>query len=156
MELQIANSSVWETVFFVLMMVVTLLGGLVFAAATAALGNPKYKDKIKDKAVYATGAVMVVGILGAAFGGFMSGEQAVNQNHATFSQQLMDEYHVKMDRSPGDVLQDLSRSDVSDVVFTRDGKVTPVLIRRVDSRDDAYKMTLEFIDLGDKSLYPKP
>lgn len=137
-------------------MVFTALGSLVLAAATAALSKPKYKDKVKDKAVYATGAVMVVGILGAAFGGFMSGEQAVNQNLAVFSQQLMDEYHVKMDRSPGDVLGDLSKKGVSDVVLTRDGKDTPVLIRRVDNKDDAYKMTLEFIDLSDKSLYPKP
>ena len=150
MEFQFSQHSTGEVICLV------VIGLLTLAAAGIVVVAQHGKGKKADVIVFGGGAVILVGLLLAAFGGFRSSVQTMTKDQTAFSQQLMDEYHVKMNRSPGDVLGELSKKGVSDVVFTRDGKDTPVLIRRVDSKDDAYKMTLEFIDLGDKSLYPKP
>jgi hypothetical protein len=149
MEFHFVPRSMGEIAMFVAICIFTIAGAGVLAVAIRGK-----EGKTTDRIVYGGGTAVIVMLLLSAFGGIMLGARAITQNHATFSQQLMDEYHVKSNRDPGDTIGELERSGMSSAVFTRDGKDTPVLIRRIDM--DSTKMTMEFIVLDNKSLYPKP
>lgn len=150
MDFQFSQHSVGEISMLVVIGILTLAAvGVVVVAIHG-------KGKNTDKIVYGGGVAVVVGLLMAGFGGFMFSVQTMTENQAAFGQQLMDEYHVKINRSPGDVMAEVYHAGESNVVFTRDGKDTPVLIKRIGGNDDAYKMAMQFIVLDANSLYPKP
>jgi hypothetical protein len=145
MEFHFVQPSTGEIAMFVAIGIVGLLTAGILAVAIRGK-----EGKTTDRIVYGG----IVFLLLSTFGEIMFGPQIITQNHTTLSQQLMDEYHVKSNRDPGETISELERSGVSSAVFTRDGKDTPVLIRRINMDDK--KMTMEFIVLDNKSLYPKP
>lgn len=96
-------------------------------------------------------AIAVTCVMGCFGGGVLN----TQQNNASFSQQLMDEYHATSNRPLDKIKAELDSSGGSNAVFTKDGKATPVFIKLVNHDDKDY-MTMQFLVLDDRSLYPKP
>ena len=102
MEFQFSQHSIGEVLCLV------VIGLLTAAAAGIVVVAQHGKGKNADVIVFGGGAVILVGLLLTAFGGFSFGVQTMTKDQTAFSQQLMDEYHLNMNRSSGDVLGDLS------------------------------------------------
>lgn len=101
-------------------------------------------------------AVIGVAVAMTCFMGcILVGQLNMNQNNASFGQQLMDEYHATSNRPLSKIKSELDASGGSNAIFTKDGKETPVFVSLVN-RDDKEHMDLKFLVLDDKSLYPKP
>jgi uncharacterized protein YxeA len=121
--------------------VILLIAGLIMAAV---------KGKMTD-------AILMVGLLAliiCSAGSLMFFYQNNVQNNASFSKQLMDEYHATTKRPFTAIQADLFRDHVANDVFTQNGKDTLVAITLVNR--DGNKETLEFTALDGSSSYPKP
>ena len=90
---------------------------------------------------------------GCLFGAMTITIQQKNQTNEAFSKQLMNEYHASSSESFSTIHGELSEYNEASIVMTRDGKDTPVFVKRVNHDDTKY--TMVFTVLDEKSLYPK-
>lgn len=110
-------------------------------------------DKIENAGVVRRRLIICLFVLFLSAGsGFWLVKQDYVQIDASFSKQLMDEYHATSSRSFPSINYDLGPSSGATAVFTRDGKDTPVFIRLINR--DGEKITMTFTKLDDQSLYP--
>lgn len=139
MEFQIIQGSVWTIVLMVAAWIATYV--LVMALIRNSIGVPALAILL---------SVVILGTVGST----MLSYQNRDRNDASFSKQLMDEYHATSNRPLSAIREDLTRRDETNAVFTQDGKDTPVVIKSVNREDK--RITMVFTALDDKSLYPKP
>jgi hypothetical protein len=143
MVFQIVQESPWHNIFG--------WGGLFLIAMimiVAIFG--KWPLKITVWIMSSLFALAVASLVGM----FVVDGQRDAENNASFSQQLMDEYHVTSSRDLSGIRRDFYRFDEARTVFTQDGKETPVFIKLLRKNDKMIIMDFTVID--DKALYPKP
>lgn len=141
MQFQVQHSSEW-------------IGLAVILVGCAIAGVILYTDKFKngDTSTRRLIAILFILVLSGGSGLWLVNQDSA-QNNASFSKQLMDEYHATSSRSFSSIDYDLRRSSGPTAVFNRDGKDTLVFIRLVTRDGD--KSTITFTTIDGNSLYPK-
>jgi hypothetical protein len=140
MLFQIDNSA-WTVIYILGILAVVIAAVVLTALVKGTLSHT----------IVAVG--LLVSLLMSCGGIFLAVQNRV-ENDARFSQQLMDEYHVTSNRSLSAMQFDFNRYRGSDVVFTQDGRDTPVFVKLV-SRDDN-QVTMVFNVIDGSSVFPKP
>lgn len=142
MVFQIVQDSPWRNVF---------VFGCVFVSLALMLFA--YFGKTSPKAtiaIFAAGfSLFVAGLVGILVGD----ELSRGQSDASFSKQLMDEYHATSSRSFQEISLEFASGDEANTVFTEDGKETRVFVKFI--KREGHTMTMAFTVLEDKALYPK-
>jgi hypothetical protein len=144
MVFQEIQSSPWVTSFVVFMGVVFI--ALFIVASSAYLTENDSKTLTYLRLLMPCSLIVFL----CAFS-FSVGQQ-FDQNEASFSKQLMDEYHATSNRSFHYISSNLDRSNESIAVFTVNGKDTSVLIKLVSR--DGNKYTMSFNKLDEQAPYP--
>ena len=130
-------------------------GGVAILAAAFILFFVKNEVDDRKRSVFRRlFAILIVCGLGCWIGMAAALHQQRDHNEANLSKQLMDEYHVTSSRFLYNIVYGSKPSSGAEVVFTRDGKDTPVFVQIV--KRDGNDVTLAFHVLDDNSLYPKP
>lgn len=145
-----AQDSPWLNIFLI-------SGGVAVLAAVFILFFVKNEvDDHKRSVFRRLFATLIVCGLACWVGMALALHQQRAQNEADLSRQLLAEYDVTSATSSGSFYNVVSGSKPSggaNVVFTRDGKDTPVFVQVV--KRDGNDVMLAFHVLGDDSLYPQ-
>lgn len=129
--------------------VIIILGVLAVVVAAVALTG-----LVKGTLSHTVVAVgLFVSLLMSCGGLFLVAKDRSDQD-ASFSKQLMDEYHATSSRPLSAIQRDFSRYHEANAVFTQDGKDTPVSVQLIEGNDK--KVAIVFTVMNDKSFYPKP
>lgn len=129
--------------------VIIILGILAVVVAAVALTG-----LVKGTLSHTVVAVGLFVSLLMSCGGLFLVAKDRSDTDASFSKQLMEEYHATSSRPLSAIHADISRYHEANAVFTQDGTDTPVTIKMADGNDN--KVTMVFTVMNDKSLYPKP
>ena len=105
--------------------------------------------------LYGFAIVLICAFIGTIAWGFNIRDQEHSQDNAKFSQQLMDEYHVKSSLPLSDINLAVKDHDNAETVFTApDGTKTAVLVKVINRTD--HNLTMTFNVLNTTTFYPKP